>query len=239
MIRPLLCACLLAVVPGCSSPSRPSAPDGFELVYSQDFEGESWCTDFGASDPTAWGPGSVDGGGTAAFRGAPEGMDPVWSPLHFLWLGGASVEDFVLEFDVFLPEPGASEIAVYFGIESPQRFVYASLARHADSRSHDVFRVDHAPPLPISRSRTFGVTLEPGLWHRVRVARSALAGRVQVGFGPSLTTALTAGNGALAPGWIGFGVRGGPAHFDHLRLWAPQWSIRSLDFLPAPDQSRR
>jgi outer membrane lipoprotein SlyB len=74
------------------------------------------------------------------------------------------------------------------------------------------------------------------------VARSTVGGRVSVGFGEGRGTVLTAGNGALAPGWIGFGVRGGPAHFDQVRLWAPEWTMRSLDFLPPPlqgAQSRR
>lgn len=239
MRRPLLEVCLLAALGGCASNPPDGPPEGFELVYSQDFESARWCTDFGASDPAAWGPGSVDGGGTACFSGAPEREGPFGAPADFLWLGGVSVEDFVLEFDVFLPESGVRELAVYFGAESPERFVYASLAPYADARAHDVFRVDQAPPLSISRSRTFGVSLAPGVWQRVRVGRSTLAGRVVVGFGEAAVTVLTAGNGALAPGWIGFGVRGGPAHFDHLRLWAPEWSIQSLDFLPAPAQSRR
>jgi hypothetical protein len=237
--RSNLSAALLALLCGCASNGPAPVPEGFELVYSQDFEGPGWCTDFGASDASAWGPGEVDGGGTALFRGLPERLDPPGAPLHFLWLGGPTVEDFVLEFEVLVPEGGAREIFVYFGIEAPERFVYASLAAHADERSHDVFRVDRAPPLPISRSRTFGVDLAPEVWHRVRVGRSSLSGRVVVGFGPGAATVLTAGHGALAAGWIGVGVRGGPAHFDRLRLWAPDWTMKSLDFLPAPGQSRR
>lgn len=237
--RSILPVSLLALLSGCASNEPATAPEGFELVYSQDFEGLGWCTDFGAGDAAAWGPGEVDGGGTAHFRGVPERLAASGAPPHFLWLGGPTVADFVLEFEVLLPEDGAREIAVYFGIESPERFVYASLAEHADDRSHDVFRVDRAPPLSISRSRTFGVDLAPGVWHRVRVGRSSLSGRVVVGFGEGAATVLTAGNGALAEGWVGVGVRGGPAHFDRLRLWAPNWTMRSLDFLPAPCQSRR
>lgn len=239
MRRRLLAIALFLVGAGCASNAPAGPPEGFELVYSQDFEGASWCSDFGASDPATWGPGEVDGDGTAAFRGAVERAGPFGSPPDFLWLGGVWVGDFVLEFDVFLPEPGARELTVYFAAEASERFVYASLAPHADARAHDVFRVDHASPLSISHSRTFGAALPTGVWQRVRVARSTLGGRVSVAFGESPAIVLTAGNGALAPGWIGLGARGGPAHFDRLRLWAPQWSIRSLDFLPAPGQSRR
>jgi len=239
MGRRTLAVGLCAVLVGCAAPAPAGPPEGFELVYSQDFEGSGWCSDFGADDPAAWGPGAVDGGGSARFRGAPARTDPPGAPPHFLWLGGVTVADFVLEFEVFFPEPGVRELVVYFGIESRERFVYASLAPHADERSHGVFRVDHAPPLPITRSRTFGVDLAPGVWHRVRVGRSSMGGRVVVGFGPGAATALTAGDGALAEGWVGLGVRGGPAHFDRMRLWAPSWSMRSLDFLPAPAQSRR
>lgn len=239
MRRSILSASLLALLCGCASNEPAPAPEGFELVYSQDFEGPGWCSDFGAGDPSAWGPGEVDDGGTAHFRGSAARTNPPGAPPHFLWLGGPSVEDFVLEFEVLLPEDGAREIVVYFGIEDRERYVFASLAPYADERSHDVFRVDRAPPLSISRSRTFGVDLAPGVWHRVRVGRSSLSGRVVVGFGPGAATVLTAGNGALAEGWVGVGARGGPAHFDRLRLWAPHWTMKSLDFLPAPDQSRR
>jgi hypothetical protein len=242
MRLPPLEACLLVALAACSSTPAGGPPEGFELVYSQDFESASWSTDFGASDPALWAPASEDGGGTAYCRGSRGREGPFGSPPDFLWLGGVSVGDFVLEFDVLLPEPGVAELAVYFGIESPESFVYASLAPHAGARAHDVFRVDHAPPLSISRQRTFGVALPAGVWQRVRVARSTVGGRVSVGFGEGRRTVLTAGNGALAPGWIGFGVRGGPAHFDQVRLWAPEWTMRSLDFLPPPlqgAQSRR
>lgn len=239
MRAPVLEACLLAALAACSAPPAGGPPEDFELVYSQDFENARWCTDFGASDPTLWAPAHEDGGGTAFCRGSSGRDGPLGSPPDFLWLGGVSVGDFVLELDVLLPESGVQEIAVYFGIESAESFVYASLAPHADARSHDVFRIDHAPPLSISKLRTFGVSLPAGVWQRVRVARSTVGGRVSIAFGENPTTVLTAGNGALAPGWIGFGARGGPAHFDQLRVWAPEWTMRSLDFLPPPAQSRR
>jgi len=238
MRLPPLEACLLAALAACSAPAAGGPPEGFELVYSQDFESAGWCTDFGASDPELWASDREGGGGTAFCRGSSGREGPFGSPPDFLWLGGVSVGDFVLEFDVFLPAPGVQELAVYFGIETPESFVYASLAPHADARRHDVFRVDHAPPLSISKLRTFGVALPAGVWQRVRVARSTVGGRVSIAFGERPATVLTAGNGALAPGWIGFGVRGGPAHFDQVRLWAPEWTMQSLDFLPPPAQGR-
>lgn len=228
----------LLLLAGCASDPRTGPPEGFELVYGQDFEDAGWLVDFRAGDAAAWSSARVDRNGTAALSGPAGRQGPWGAPGDFLWLDGVVVGDFLLEFDVFLPEDGARELAVFFAAEEPERFVYASLAPRVDERSHDVLRVDHAAPLPISRSRTFGVALERGVWHHVTVVRSLVGGRVSVAFDDE-GTVLTAGNGALAEGWIGFGARGGAAHFDHLRLWAPKFSMRGIEGLVPLAQSRR
>ncbi|HVS19461.1 MAG TPA: hypothetical protein VMT18_12725, partial [Planctomycetota bacterium] len=169
---------LLFALAACASDQRAGPPEGFELVYGQDFEGSAWTTDFGAGDPATWGPGTVDGNGTAALRGAAGRAGPWGAPGDFLWLDGVVLGDFVVEFDVLLPEPGVQELTLYLGAESLDSFCYASLVTGADQRTNDLLRVDHAPPLSIARARSFGIALAPGVWHHVRAARSTLGGRV-------------------------------------------------------------
>src|SRR6187402_474423 len=86
MRLPPLEACLLAALAACSAPAAGGPPEGFELVYSQDFESAGWCTDFGASDPELWASDREGGGGTAFCRGSSGREGPFGSPPDFLWL---------------------------------------------------------------------------------------------------------------------------------------------------------
>lgn len=235
----ILVAATALTLPACeSTPDNPKVPPGFQLIYSQDFESSSWLTDFAVSDPAVWVPGIVGDTGTFLITGPGERIPPHGGPKDYALLGGVMAGPFVLDFDV-MPVGSVSELLVFFAVESKDQYVYASLAPRAGPRSHDVFRVDNAQPLPISTRRSFGVELTPGVWQSVRVQRLDLAGRVSIAIGNPPTLQMEARNGALAPGWLGFGVSGGAAHFDHMRLYAPDYDMRSIEHLPAAGQSRK
>jgi hypothetical protein len=227
--------CLALVTLGCSASSteRPTI-EGFELVYTQDFEGSGWASDFAVTDPAVWQGDRADDNGFLEFTGPGGYVPPRGSPADFALLGGPTVTDFILDFDVFLPGEGVRELTVFFGVQAPDRFTYASLAERTAPFEHEVLRVAGFGVKPIGTRRTFGVKLTTEVWHHVRVVRLLSHERVLVGFDDQPSPELEAREGAMEGGWIGFGATGGAARFDHLRLYAPSYQMRSLNFFGVP-----
>jgi hypothetical protein len=230
------CWILTLALPGActSSGAAPSAPQGWELVYRQDFERDPGL-DFVVSDAAAWRVAEEDGNRFLEQFAASDYAPPHRSPLNLAVLAGPYVGDFVLEVDVQQTgrEYAHRDACVLFGFQDPAHFAYAHLASQADEDAHHVQVVAASDRAPVTQHRSFGVTWGDGAWHRVRIERSLALERVRVWFDDRLSPVLEARAGALQPGWIGLGTFDDSARFDNLRLWAPDYSMPSPKFFEA------
>lgn len=223
----------LALLGACSTPGGDDAamPEGWSLVYRQDFERHPGL-DFVVSDARAWRVGEDDGNRFLEQFRPSDYAPPHRSPLNVAVLAGPCVGDFVLEVDVQQTgrEMPHRDACVFFGVQDPAHLLYAHLASRADDDAHHVQIVDGHDRVPVTLHRSFGVEWGSGTWHRVRMERSLTFERVRVWVDGRSSPVLEARVGAFAEGWVGLGTFDDSARFDNLRLWAPQYTLRSPDF---------
>jgi len=220
-----LCACA-------SSAEPPPAPEGWTLVYAQDFEGAELGLDFVCSDPAAWRIEEEDGNRFLEQHAASDYTPPHRSPLNVAVLAGPYLGDFVLEVDVMQTgrEYPHRDACVLFGVQDPAHFAYAHLSSQADQAAHHVQLVAGADRAPLTLRRSFGLDWSEGIWHRVRIERSLTLERVSVWFDGGTSPVLEARRGAMQEGWIGLGTFDDSARFDNLRVYAPRYEVRSPAF---------
>ena len=229
----LLSLLALLALGACWSTEEPSpAPEGWRLVYSEDFESGSIGLDYVFSDPTAWRVGGKDGNRFLEQRSQSAYAPPYRSPLNIAVLAGPWLGDFVLELDVLQTgrEYDHRDACILFGVQDPAHFNYAHLASRADDSAHQVQLVTGADRAPVTHRRNFGVDWGRGEWRHVRVERSLALSRLRVWFDYSPDPVLEAREGALGEGWIGLGTFDDSARFDNLVLWAPELEVRSPAF---------
>lgn len=221
----------LAVCCACTTaPAEDSMPEGWSLVYQQDFERDPGL-DFVVSDPAAWRVGE-ESGNHFLEQFAPSAYTPPYrSPLNLTVLTGPYLGDFVLEVDVQQTgrEYAHRDACVLFGFQDPAHFLYAHLASSADDDAHHLQIVAAHDRVPVTKHRSFGVSWGEGEWHRVRVERNLAFERVRVFF-DDLPSPVLEARDALQEGWIGLGTFDDSARFDNLRLWAPEHDFRSPTF---------
>jgi len=218
------CACTVV-------PPKDSMPEGWTLVYQQDFESHPGL-DFVVSDPAAWRIGDERGNHFLEQFAQSAYTPPYRSPLNIAVLTGPYLGDFVLEVDVQQTgrEYAHRDACILFGFQDPAHFLYAHLASSADDNAHQVQLVAAHDRVPVTQHRSFGVAWGEKVWHHVRVERSVEHERVRVFFDHQASPVLEARGEALQEGWIGLGTFDDSARFDNLRLWAPEHAFRSPGF---------
>ncbi|MCK5861381.1 MAG: hypothetical protein KAH38_02780, partial [Candidatus Hydrogenedentes bacterium] len=103
-------------------------PDGYALVYEQDFSAENALQDFEMSDPKTWRKGEEEGKHfLELFKGTGDYTPEVRSPRSIALLSSLQVGDFILELDVESTDilNGAHRDACFFfGAKNPSNFYY-------------------------------------------------------------------------------------------------------------------
>jgi hypothetical protein len=195
-------------------------PDGFELVYAQDFASEAALEDFAFSDPSEWRRAPrPDGTGVLELTGTGAYEPPHRSPHRIALVDDLLVGDFVLEVLARYRgrEYGHQDLCVFFGFESPSRFYYVHLAPEPDEHAHNVFLVHDAERRALAPVQAEGVKWGPP-WHSVRVER--IGARVRVYF--SGEPVLEVQDDTLGFGRVGVGSFDDQGEFWKLRVFAPE-----------------
>ncbi len=205
--------------------AQSGAPDGWELVYSQDFSSAEAYDDFTFSDDWVWKYGQVLGAdGNQGFLEQNSGSryEPKHrSPLYIALIADLLVHDFVLEADAWQTgrEYGHRDLSLFFAFEGPNRYYYAHLATEPDERAHNIFLVDNADRAPLAAVPEDGVDWGRG-WKRVRLERRE--GKIRVYFDGAAEPTLSTDKDPLGWGRLGFGSFDDTGRFTNIRVWAPE-----------------
>ena len=162
-------ATFTAIAAAGSLHAQSGVPDGYELVYSQDFADASAPRRLHLQRPAGVG---IRRGRLARLplelKGGSKYEPKHRSPLNIALIDDLLLADFVLEAEAWQTgrEYGHRDLSLFFGFEGPNRYYYAHLATEPDDRAHNVFLVDNAGPgadgCDPGRRRRLGPRLEAG-----------------------------------------------------------------------------
>jgi len=233
------------VPPAPPAPSDKPAgplPEGYQLLYAQDFKDPSALGDFVFSDPAMWQLSKqadrlvLDYAGVtgqSTRRMACAYKPKVRSPHIIGLVAGRKVGDFVLEADVYQngQDYGHRDACLFFGFTDPSKFYYVHIAKAADPNAHNVFLVHDAPRTNIARRTTRGAEWGAG-WHRVRLERRLADGSIKVYFDDPKTPIMEAEDKTFGWGWVGFGSFDDSGFVANIRLWGPEAKDEKAAFFP-------
>ena len=228
------CLCMLSFAACAQEPSvqhplpafGENIPDGYALVYEQDFSGEKALDDFEMSDPKTWRRDEKDG---EYFLDLTKGIGAykpkVRSPHSIALLATLQVKDFIMEVDVEetdIRNGAHRDACFFFGAEDPTHFYYVHLASIADPNAHNIFLVNDAPRTNIAERTTKGIEWGIAIRHRVRIERTFEDGKIRVFFDDMSAPVMETTDKHFGMGQVGFGSFDNTNRFYEFRLYAPE-----------------
>lgn len=147
---------------------------------------------------------------------------PHRSPGHLALLKTPEVSSFRLDITArSTHEPyGHRDVCFYFGYQGPGQFYYVHLAQQTDDHAHQIFIVNQADRVKISRHDSPGVDWGKE-FHQVRIERLVETGAIDVYFDDMNKPLFSANDPTFGKGRIGIGSFDDTAEFSRLELWEP------------------
>ena len=214
---------LLCCDAGITSGADPAAkvPEGYSLVFSEDFDSEASLSNFDFSDPKAW-RWSKQGKASGALELFQQSKyeTKYRSPFNLAMVTTKQCGDFVLEVDMKQTgkEYGHRDMCVYFDFQSPTQFYYTHLATTPDANAHNIFVVNEAPRKSFAPISPKGVDWGSD-WQHVHVER--IGDDIRVFYQDMSKPVLAAKHGDFHSGYIGFGSFDDTGMIDNIRIWSP------------------
>ncbi|MBN1413653.1 MAG: hypothetical protein JW973_01025 [Bacteroidales bacterium] len=200
-----------------------SLPDGYILLYQQNFSASAAIKDFKFSDPASWEIKSNKENRFLEFTSHTRYVPPFRSPAILGIVTQHIFGDFILQADLMQSnsETEHSNICIFFSVKDSSHFYYIQLASGSDDSTHGIFLVKNAPRCKVSNWQTSGINWGNGKWNRVRVERSIVNRIVNVYFNDMKNPVMTTKNPELVMGYIGFGSFDGSGRIDNVKIWGP------------------
>jgi hypothetical protein len=212
-------------------------PEGYKLVYEQDFEKPEAMKDFVFTDPRAWKISKTNGNSSLELFDQSKYSPKHRSPFNIALLADKALGDFVLDVELqstVKPYPH-QDMCLFFGFEATNKFYYTHMAVKpdpikAESHAHDIFIVNDAPRLAIAKEISPGVTWGQDTWHKARVERKIATGSIKVYFDDMSKPIMWAEDKTFGAGYIGFGSFDDLGKIDSVKVYAPTIETRKMDF---------
>jgi hypothetical protein len=192
--------------------------DELPLLFAEDFESGN-LSRWSATDPTAWKIETENGSQVLHQFRQSQVATPVRCPFNRTVVRGVAVGDFQLDVDVqsTTRDYPHRSLCLFFGYQDPAHFYYVHLGQAADDHANQIFIVDGAPRLKISKTSTSGTPWDEK-WHHVRIQRQVESGETRVYFDDLKTPAMTAQDTRFVWGEVGIGSFDDTGRFDRLEL---------------------
>ena len=190
------------------------------LLFETDFE-DGKLDKLEPTDATAWKIEDGRGGKVLSLVAQSKYKPPVRSPLNINWIDQEVDGSFVLDLKVHstTKEYPHRDMCLFFGREDPSHFYYVHIGSRADRNANTIHIVDGKDRVSIVETRTDGTKWGDD-WHRVRLARDAESGKIEVFFDDMTKPIMTAVNHRFKSGKVGVGTFDDLGRFDDIRLRA-------------------
>lgn len=224
----LTCACM----PSSAQETR-NLPDGYTLLYEQDFEENARLSDFEMTDPAAWRIHEEDGNHSLELFGKSDYRARVRSPHNIAFLRAHRFGDFVLEVNLAQTgrEYGHRDMCLFFGMKDASNFYYVHIASKADPHAHNIFLVNDEPRVAIAEKTTDGIDWgKVGQWQKVKIERSVSEGTIRVYFDNMKTPIMETTDTHFGDGYIGFGSFDDTGRVDNIKIYGPKTADSGYGF---------
>ena len=206
-------------------------PEGYQLVYFQDFESPQAIRDFEMTDEKAWKITKGNTGNSLELYNKSDYKARVRSPFNIAVLKDLIVGDFVLEADLSQTgkEYGHRDLCLFFGFTNSTNFYYVHIATKADDNANNIFIVNDEPRTNIASKTTEGTNWgETNSTHKVRIERDISKGSIKIYFDDFSTPIMEANDTHFMKGKIGFGSFDDTGKFDNIKIWSPEISQEQI-----------
>jgi hypothetical protein len=223
---------LLTFVIAGTSGAAADLPNGYKLLYEQNFENAKSVQSFQMTDSNAWKWVSSDdphGGAMELFQQS-KYKPIVRSPVNIALIKDKVFGDFVVEVDMIQTgkEYGHRDMCIFYGYQSPTNFYYTHIATAADPNAHNTFIVNGAPRKNFAKETTKGVNWGLGVWHHVKLERTTSDGMIKVYFDDMTKPIMIAQDTTFKTGGIGFGSFDDTGRVDNIKIWGPSVEDKKL-----------
>ncbi len=202
-------------------------PEGYKLVYKQDFEDANSLRDFIATDIRAWKWGKDDDRGYIEQFGHSKYKYKVRSPYNIALVGNIEAQDFVLFADLQQTgkEYGHRDMCVFYNFQNRSRFYYTHIASVTDKHAHNCFIVNEKPRTKISHETSKGHKWSSKPWHKVKVVRQQESGKIEIYVNDMSKPIMRATDKTFGMGRIGFGSFDDTGRISKVRLYSPEAKV--------------
>ncbi len=237
MLTGYVIVCVLAassVMRGDEASKAKAVPDGYELVFAEDFSEESSTKRFSFAAREHW--KRVKVGDRFALEhtdAAGKYKPPHRSPHNIALVATHRFGSFVLEYEAQQTghEYGHRDACVFFNFVDPTHFYYTHIATKSDPHAHQIFTVNEAPRTAITTKGTKGFDWgRPDSWHQVRVIRDLKSGSIEVYVDEMSKPIMVANDKSHGMGFIGFGSFDDTGRVTNIRIYAPDAVAASPEF---------
>ncbi|MDW3646145.1 MAG: hypothetical protein R8P61_03705 [Bacteroidia bacterium] len=200
-------------------------PEGYKLLYSEDFEHTDNTAAFSMTDANAWRLHETRKNNSLELFQQSKYKTRVRSPFNIALIDDLIVGDFILEAELVQTgkEYGHRDMCVFFGVKDPSNFYYVHFASKTDDNAHNIFIVNDEPRTKISSKTSPGInwgeTNEP---HKIRIERTLADGMIKVYFDDMSAPIMEAEDRHFDFGKIGFGSFDDTGRVDNIKVWGKE-----------------
>ena len=219
--------------------TQPGIPDGYKLLYEQDFSDKKAIKDFEMTDSRAWQLAEGKYGPALELHGKSEYTPRVRSPFNIAMVKDHKFGSFVLEADVRQTgrEYGHRDMCFFFNIKDPSNFYYVHMASKPDPHAHNIFLVNDEPRVAIAERVSGGVDWgNTDDWHKVKIERNVEEGSIKVYFDDMDNPIMEGNDTHFNSGHIGFGSFDDTGMIDNIKIYAPGFAEESKGFFKNTSQ---
>jgi hypothetical protein len=193
-------------------------PKDMPLVFEEDFTkgAQRWEP----TDSSAWKVTKTDKGQAFNQFKLSAYKTPHRSPFNMALVKDLSVTDFVLEAKALSTGKDAPhrDMCVFFGYQDPAHLYYVHLAKAADPHANQIFIVNGADRVKISKTTTKGTPWDDK-WHNLKIVRRVEPGTIEIYFDDMKTPIMTAEDKTFAWGRVGVGSFDDSGMWTAIKVW--------------------